>query len=169
VQAELAPLKLEKPGGDQPSRRGDAGPTADDIAFEVATNVGTAFRAMNKVASGELARCSLAISVCLAGTSPCGTLVFDEADVGDGGAVAAAVGERLADLGRTRQVLAITHSPQVAAAAGRQLRVAKAEAGGETVTSVEELAWERGKRSPGCWRCEHYEKQRGSGSALAGT
>jgi len=145
VQAELAPLKLEKARfrvAISHRDEADAGPTGlDDIAFEVATNVGTAFGAMNKIASGgELARFSLAISVCLAGTSPCGTLVFDEADVGVGGAVAAAVGERLADLGRTRQVLAITHSPQVAAAAGRQLRVAKAEAGGETVTSVEELA-----------------------------
>jgi DNA repair protein RecN (Recombination protein N) len=65
--------------------------------------------------------------------------VFDEADMGVGGAVAAAIGERLARLGQTRQVLAITHSPQVAAAASRQLRVSKAVAEGGTVTSIEPL------------------------------
>jgi DNA repair protein RecN (Recombination protein N) len=86
-----------------------------------------------------MARFALAISVVLAGASSCGTLVFDEADMGVGGAVAAAVGERLARLGKDRQVLAITHSPQVAAAAARQLRVSKAEAGGEIVASVDML------------------------------
>ena len=75
-------------------------------------------------------RFALALSVALAGASPCGTLMFDEADMGVGGAVAAAVGERLARLAQDRQVLAITHSPQVAAAATRQLRVSKAEADG---------------------------------------
>jgi DNA repair protein RecN (Recombination protein N) len=86
-----------------------------------------------------MARFALAVSVVLAGGSSCSTLVFDEADMGVGGAVAAAVGERLARLGQTTQVLAITHSPQVAAAASRQLRVSKAEAGGEVVTSVDAL------------------------------
>ena len=59
--------------------------------------------------------------------------------MGVGGAVAAAIGERLARLGQTRQVLAITHSPQVAAAASRQLRVSKAVFDGGTVTSIEPL------------------------------
>jgi DNA repair protein RecN (Recombination protein N) len=86
-----------------------------------------------------MARFALAISVVLAGASSCGTLVFDEADMGVGGAVAAAVGERLARLGADRQVLAITHSPQVAAAAARQLRVSKAEAEGGVVASVDML------------------------------
>ncbi len=87
-----------------------------------------------------MARLSLAISVCLARASSCETLVFDEADVGVGGAVAAAVGERLSRLGQDRQVLAITHSPQVAAAAARQVRVAKSESRGKVRTSVDVLA-----------------------------
>jgi DNA repair protein RecN (Recombination protein N) len=60
--------------------------------------------------------------------------------MGVGGAVAAAIGERLAVIGKRQQVVAITHSPQVAAAASRQLRVSKAEAAGETVTSVDMLS-----------------------------
>ena len=86
-----------------------------------------------------MARLSLAISVCLARASSSATLVFDEADVGVGGAVAAAVGQRLAKLGLDRQVLAITHSPQVAAAADQQLRVAKSEARGQVRTSIDVL------------------------------
>jgi len=87
-----------------------------------------------------MARFALAVSVCLADASPAGVLVFDEADMGVGGAVAAAIGERLAVIGKRKQVLAITHSPQVAAAAARQLRVTKAEDGGQIVTSVDVLS-----------------------------
>ena len=87
-----------------------------------------------------MARFALAVSLCLAGSSPAGTLVFDEADMGVGGAVAAAIGERLARLGKDKQVLAITHSPQVAAAGARQLKVSKADADGEIVASVDALS-----------------------------
>lgn len=144
VGAELPPLKLEKARFRVGITRRDdseAGPTGlDDIAFEIAT-VGEAFGPLNRIASGgEMARISLAISVCLAGTSACRTLVFDEADVGVGGAVAAAVGERLARLGRDRQVLAITHSPQVAAAAERQWKIAKGDDGDGLATRVDVLA-----------------------------
>ena len=112
----------------------------DDIAFEIETNAGAGFGSLDKIASGgEMARFALAVSVCLAGSSPAGTLVFDEADMGVGGAVAAAIGERLARLGKDKQVLAITHSPQVAAAGSRQLKVSKTDAGGETVTSIDIL------------------------------
>ena len=142
VSAELAPLKLEKAKFRIAVRpRAEAGPTGrDDVAFEVETNAGAGFGSLDKIASGgEMARFALAVSVCLADVSPAGTLVFDEADMGVGGAVAAAIGERLATIGKRKQVLAITHSPQVAASAVRQLRVSKAEAGGETVTSVDAL------------------------------
>lgn len=144
VKAELDPLKL----GNARFRvaighrsEAEAGPTGlDDVAFEIATNIGADFAPMNQIASGgELARFALAISVCLAGASPCSTLVFDEADSGVGGAVAAAIGERLSQLAASRQVLAITHSPQVAAAAKHQWRIAKADAEGESVTSVDRL------------------------------
>ncbi len=142
VSAELAPLKLEKAKFRIAVKpRAEAGPTGrDDVAFEVETNAGAGFGALDRIASGgEMARFALAVSVCLADVSPAGTLVFDEADMGVGGAVAAAIGERLAMIGKQKQVLAITHSPQVAASAAKQLRVSKAEAGGETVTSVDTL------------------------------
>ena len=143
MSAELAPLKLEKAKFRMAvTPRAEAGPTGkDDVAFEVETNPGAGFGALDRIASGgEMARFALAVSVCLADVSPAGTLVFDEADMGVGGAVAAAIGERLAGIGKRKQVLAITHSPQVAAAAAKQLRVSKAEAEGETVTSVDTLS-----------------------------
>lgn len=142
VSAELAPLKLEKAKFRvSVYPRAEPGPAGrDDVAFEVETNAGAGFGSLDKIASGgETARFALAVSVCLAGSSPAGTLVFDEADMGVGGAVAAAIGERLARLGKDKQVLAITHSPQVAAAAARQLKVSKAETAGETTTSIDML------------------------------
>ncbi len=142
VAGELGPLKLEKAKFRVAvTPKAEPGPTGrDEIAFEIETNAGAGFGPLDRIASGgETARFALAVSVCLAGSSPAGTLVFDEADMGVGGAVAAAIGERLALLGRDKQVLAITHSPQVAAAASRQLKVSKADAGGETVTSVDML------------------------------
>ncbi|MBI1358735.1 MAG: AAA family ATPase [Alphaproteobacteria bacterium] len=144
VSRELGPLKLDKARFRVLVARreeADAGPTGlDDVAFEIETNAGAGFGALTRIASGgELARFALAISVCLAGASPCATLVFDEADVGVGGAVAAAIGERLSALARERQVLAITHSPQVAAAATHQWRIAKDDASGAAATSVDVL------------------------------
>ena len=137
-----------------------AGPHGrDDVAFEVETNPGAGFGALDRIASGgEMARFALAVSVCLAGSSPAGTLVFDEADMGVGGAVAAAIGERLARLGKRQQVVAITHSPQVAAAATQQLRVSKAETAGETVTSVDMLKPEgpQGGNRPHAGRRERH-------------
>lgn len=111
--------------------RAEPGPHGqEDVVFEIETVPGAGFGPLGAVASGgETARLALAISVCLADAASqrlgAATLVFDEADAGVGGAVAAAVGERLARLGGSRQVLAITHAPQVAAAAVRQLRVSR--------------------------------------------
>ncbi len=143
VSAELPPLKLEKAKFRiAVALRAEPGPTGkDDVSFEVETNPGAGFGALDRIASGgEMARFALAVSVCLADVSPAATLVFDEADMGVGGAVAAAIGERLAGIGKRKQVMAITHSPQVAAAAAKQLRVSKAQAEGETVTSVDTLS-----------------------------
>ncbi|MDP3735884.1 MAG: DNA repair protein RecN [Hyphomonadaceae bacterium] len=141
VSAELPPLKLEKSKFRIAVSPREPGPLGrDDVAFEIETNPGAGFGSLDRIASGgEMARFALAVSLCLAGSSPAGTLVFDEADMGVGGAVAAAIGERLARLGRDKQVLAITHSPQVAAAGARQLKVSKADAGGEIVASVDAL------------------------------
>lgn len=99
----------------------------DRVTFAVSTNPGTPPGPLNRIASGgELARFMLALKVVLVRADPVPTLIFDEVDAGIGGAVAAAVGERLARLAADVQVLVVTHSPQVAARAAYQWRVSKA-------------------------------------------
>ena len=104
-------------------------PTAsgvEDIEFEVASHPSLPLRALAKVASGgELSRISLAIQLVAAKLSPVATLVFDEVDSGVGGAVAQTIGKSLRRLGKERQVLCVTHLPQVAACAHAQWSVAK--------------------------------------------
>ena len=96
--------------------------------LQVAGHAGAALRALAKVASGgELSRISLAISVIAASATPVQTLIFDEVDAGIGGAVADVVGRRLKQLGQIRQVLCVTHLPQVAAHADRHLVVTKTQ------------------------------------------
>jgi DNA repair protein RecN (Recombination protein N) len=130
VARELKPLKLERARFIE-VRETDGGPAGfDAIHFAVQTNPGSAPGPMMKVASGgELARFILALKVALAekGTAP--TLVFDEIDQGVGGATASAIGERLAALGRNAQVLAVTHSPQVASHANAHFSISKHVAG----------------------------------------
>jgi DNA repair protein RecN (Recombination protein N) len=91
---------------------------------------------------GELSRVMLAIEVCLAGTEPVPTMVFDEVDAGVGGRAAVEVGRRLARLARDHQVIVVTHLPQVAAYAGQHVVVDKAAAGGVTRSDVRRLAGE---------------------------
>jgi DNA repair protein RecN (Recombination protein N) len=143
VEGELAPLKLEKArfltAVDTVDLQ-EGGPAGiDRIAFFVAANPGTEPGPMMKVASGgELARFILALKVVLASRGSAPTLIFDEVESGVGGATAAAVGERLAGLGESVQVLAVTHAPQVAALAQGHLRIAKeavATAKGEYMTT----------------------------------
>jgi len=130
VKAELAPLKLERTrfrvAIEDLAEDRQAGAGKDSVQFEVETNSGSGFGPLSKIASGgELARISLALKCALADTGAASVLIFDEADQGVGGAVAAAIGERLARLGQSRQVFAITHSPQVAAAGSQQWSVSK--------------------------------------------
>ena len=147
VSMELPPLKLDKARFHTSVTSGEEdqwGPGGlDRVEFLVATNPGTPPGALGKVASGgELSRFMLALKVILARTSPIPTMVFDEVDSGIGGAVAAAVGERLERLGETLQVLVVTHSPQVAARGAHHYRVSKTEAstaGGTLATTVEAL------------------------------
>jgi DNA repair protein RecN (Recombination protein N) len=142
VMAELPPLKLERAEFRVDLTRDDTLVSAmgyDRAEFLVRTNPGSRPGPLMKVASGgELARFLLAIKVCLAerGTAP--TLVFDEIDTGVGGAVADAMGQRLARLSARAQVLAVTHAPQVAARAQNHYRIVKSAVGkGErVVTSV---------------------------------
>ncbi|KND62210.1 DNA repair protein RecN [Candidatus Burkholderia verschuerenii] len=118
----------------------------EQIEFRVAGHAGVALRPLAKVASGgELARISLALAVIASAASPTPTLIFDEVDTGIGGGVAEVVGRLLHQLGRDRQVLCVTHLPQVAARGDQHFQVAKSsdDAGG-TVSTVTALS--RAKR-----------------------
>ncbi len=113
---------------------------ADDVEFLVTANAGQPPAPMSRVASGgELSRLNLAIQVVATSTRGAPTLVFDEVDAGVGGAVAEMVGRRLRELSSGRQVLCITHLPQVAALAEHQVTVSKATRAGKTTTAVRVL------------------------------
>jgi len=144
VAAELGPLRLDKACFRTvltPLAEADWGEHGcERVHFEIATNPGAPFGPLARIASGgEMSRFMLALKLVLAGTSFVPTLIFDEVDSGIGGAVAAAVGERLQRLGTSLQVLVVTHSPQVAARGAYHWRVAKSLSARETVTCVEEL------------------------------
>ena len=103
--------------------------------------MGSTPRPLAKVASGgELARISLAISVITSEASFTPTLIFDEVDSGIGGAVAETVGKLLAKLGRSHQILCVTHLPQVAAQGDHQLKVSKLQEDGKTISQVSQLS-----------------------------
>jgi DNA repair protein RecN (Recombination protein N) len=109
----------------------------------VAGHAGSTPRAVGKVASGgELSRIALAIAVTTSELGSAGTLIFDEVDSGIGGAVAETVGRLMKQLGKDRQVLAVTHLPQVAACADQHLLVAKQLVGKLTESSVRTIAGE---------------------------
>ncbi len=126
VGRELPALKLDKASFRVALEPGQPGPSgADRVRFEVRTNSGLPFGALARIASGgELARFALALKAVLAADSG-PSMIFDEVDAGIGGATAAAVGVRLAALGKAGQVLVVTHAPQVAARAARHFRVSK--------------------------------------------
>jgi len=145
VAGELAPLKLEqarfmtKIETDRGLRSASG---FDRVEFEVQTNPGTRPGPLMKVASGgELSRFLLALKVVVADRGSAPTLVFDEIDAGAGGAVADAIGQRLARLAERVQVIGVTHAPQVAARAERHYLIVKApaEGGARVVTRVEAL------------------------------
>jgi len=99
---------------------------SENLEFEVSANPGSPLGPMIKVASGgELSRFMLALKVVLASCASAPTLIFDEIDTGVGGAVADAIGKRLAQLSKDMQVVAITHSPQVAARADEHFLISK--------------------------------------------
>ena len=143
VMKELPALKLERAEfivevSAQPEDRAESG--IDQVEFHVRTNPGTRAGPIMKVASGgELSRFLLALKVALADRGSAPTLVFDEIDTGVGGAVADAIGQRLARLAERIQVLSVTHAPQVAARAGTHYLISKS--GAERVaTDVKTLA-----------------------------
>ena len=141
VARELAPLKL-----DAARFRTAVTPLSEDkwgaggtdaVEFLIATNPGADFAALTKIASGgELSRFILALKVALAEQGGAATVIFDEIDRGVGGAVASAIGERLARLSADGQLLAVTHSPQVAARGRMHYMIAKSSDGTVTKTGV---------------------------------
>jgi DNA repair protein RecN (Recombination protein N) len=147
VTAELKPLKLERARFFTHIETGEGGPDGiDRIEFWVETNPGTRPGPLMKVASGgELARFLLALKVVLADRGSAPTLVFDEIDTGVGGAVADAIGQRLARLAAKVQVVCVTHAPQVAARADRHYVISKdtLARGKRVATSVTEVAADR--------------------------
>ncbi len=113
----------------------------DNIQFQATTNAGAALAPLHRIASGgELSRFMLAMKVALAAVKSTPSIIFDEIDTGTGGAVADAIGQRLAQLGESHQVLVVTHLPQVAARGHHHLRVLKEEKSGATFTQVETLS-----------------------------
>jgi len=130
VAAELAPLKLDaarfRTALEALPETAWSASGHDRVEFEISTNPGAPFAPLAKIASGgELSRFILALKVSLAEEGGAGTMIFDEVDRGVGGAVAAAIGERLARLAQRAQILVVTHSPQVAARADRHWLIQK--------------------------------------------
>ncbi len=142
VAGELAPLKLDSARFRTAVAAAEPGPSGTDrIEFEVSTNPGAPFGPLTKIASGgELSRFILALKVALAEAGSAATMIFDEIDRGVGGAVASAIGERLARLSVQSQVLVVTHSPQVAARAAHHYRIEKSHENGATRTIVRRLS-----------------------------
>ena len=147
VHEELPALKLDRATFSVRIDSDEATPREegfDAVEFWVQTNPGTKPGPMMKVASGgELSRFLLALKVALADKGSAPTLIFDEIDTGVGGAVAEAIGVRLARLAETVQVLSVTHAPQVAARAGRHLVISKDADGAKQVfTRLNDVAAE---------------------------
>ncbi|WP_288016335.1 DNA repair protein RecN [Blastomonas sp.] len=141
VQGELIPLKLDAARFRtlvDPLDETRWGPSGmDHVEFLISTNPGSDFAPLMKIASGgELSRFILALKVALAEQGGAETMIFDEIDRGVGGAVASAIGERLARLARTTQLLVVTHSPQVAARGAHHLLIAKTSDGTVARTGV---------------------------------
>lgn len=144
VMKELPPLKLERALFETQvvalSEEEWGADGIDRVEFMVATNPGAAPGPLGKIASGgELSRFMLALKIALVGVGTAGTLIFDEVDSGVGGATADAVGERLERLGAEKQILVVTHSPQVAARGDDHLKVEKQSEAETAATLVSRL------------------------------
>ncbi len=125
------------------SSMGESSPRAwglDDIEFQISANPGQKQQSLARIASGgELSRMSLAIQVIASDGSSIPTMIFDEVDSGVGGGVAEMVGRRLQEIGASRQVLCVTHLPQVASLADQHFRVSKVSDGSSTRTGLQQL------------------------------
>ncbi len=155
---------------------GDAepGPAGiDRVEFEVSTNPGAPFGPLTRIASGgELSRFILALKVALAEAGTAQTMIFDEIDRGVGGAVASAIGERLARLAREIAALVVTHSPQVAARAAHHYRIEKAHEDGvhpDHRAQADARRTARGNRPDAVGRGNHRRSPRPGGAAIGGS
>ena len=156
IQSELAQLDMPKVRF-QVEFRSKSGEFSmddtgmDEVQFLMSANVGEDLKPIQKIASGgELARIMLALKNVLAENDQVGTMVFDEVDTGVSGRAAQKVAEKLADVARTKQVLCVTHLPQLAAMADVHFSVEKGERDGRTYTQVERLTQDR--------RCEELAR-----------
>ncbi len=150
VEAELRPLKMEGTrflvAVESLEESGWSAAGMESVRFLCATNVAkgakdVSYAPLNKIASGgELSRFMLALKVALLSVRDASTLIFDEIDAGTGGAVADAIGQRLAMLGKKAQVLVVTHLPQVAARGSQHLLIRKQTKNNKVTTVVEELS-----------------------------
>ena len=149
IEKELTPLKMEgtrfRVRIDKLEEANWNASGIDQVQFECATNVGKDateinYSSLSKIASGgEISRFMLAMKVALSSVGSVPTIIFDEIDTGTGGAVADAIGKRLASLGKTSQVLVVTHLPQVAARGNQHLLIKKHEQNNKIITFVQEL------------------------------
>ena len=147
VRQELQALKMDKAAFAVlvKPRQGSAGvrlePSgADEVEFLIAPNPGEELKPLSRIASGgELSRVMLAVKAILAASDRIPTLIFDEVDVGVGGGMAEVVGQKLWTIARQRQVLSITHLPQIAALADRHLAISKRVKGTRSETAVRAL------------------------------
>jgi DNA repair protein RecN (Recombination protein N) len=136
IDCSLEPIPL----GDDPFSGDVPIGGADNLEFMLAANPGEPSRPLRKVASGgELSRTMLALKTVLAAHDPVGTLIFDEIDANVGGRLGDVVGEKLAALGRSHQVICVTHLPQVAAFARHQWTIRKTTKGKRTATTISQL------------------------------
>jgi DNA repair protein RecN (Recombination protein N) len=144
VCIQLAPLKMDKAAFitqiEEMEEASWGAYGCDQVTFQVSTNLGAPAGPLNKIASGgEISRFMLALKAVLAASDAIPTIIFDEVDSGIGGAVAAAVGARLATLANSAQVLVVTHSPQVASRGTHHWRVSKSDGEDQVTTSIEIL------------------------------
>ena len=144
VQEELRFLDMPNVRFEAQQTPGELSPTgADRLQFLVSTNPGEPPKPMAKIASGgELSRIMLALKTVLADRDVVGSMIFDEVDAGVGGSAANKVGRKLKQVSRSRQVICVTHSAQIAAMADTHFQIEKKVSGGRTYTAVRALSEE---------------------------
>ena len=139
-QLDMPKVRFETEFAPVPGENGMDESGMDQVQFLMSANLGEALRPIQKVASGgELARIMLALKNVLAQDDGVGTLIFDEVDTGVSGRAAQKVAEKMAAVARHKQVLCVTHLPQIAALADAHFSVEKGERDGRTYTRVDRL------------------------------